>query len=98
MIALGLAPSLRIGLFNIGAPGQIGIGGLFATLVSLQLTDAPPLVALVLAGIAAAIGGALWALGPALLRAYLHVNEILSTLVLNFLAVLFLAYPANRAR
>ena len=92
VIALGLAPSLRIGLFNIGAPGQIGIGALFATLVSLQLTDAPQLVALVLSGIAAAIGGALWALGPALLRAYLRVNEILSTLVLNFLAVLFLSY------
>jgi len=92
VIALGLVPSLRIGLFNIGAPGQIGIGSLFATLVSLQLTDVPPLLALSLAGLAAALGGALWALGPALLRAYLQVNEILSTLVLNFLAVLFLSY------
>ena len=37
LIALGLVPSLRIGLFNIGAPGQIGLGALFATLAGFAL-------------------------------------------------------------
>lgn len=92
LIALGLVPSLRIGLFSIGAPGQIGFGALFSSLVAFGLLTAPPVVLLPLACIAGAIGGALCALVPALLRAYLRVNEILSTLVFNFLAALFLEY------
>ena len=92
LIALGLVPSLRIGLFNIGAPGQIGLGALFATLSSFALADAPQYVLIPVTFLAAAVGGALWALGPALLRARLHVNEILSTLVFNFLALYLLQF------
>jgi len=91
IVALGLAPSLRVGLFNIGAPGQIALGGLFATSVALYL-PAPPLVAIPLCAIAAASAGALSAWLPGVLRARLNVNEILSTLVFNFLILLFLQY------
>ena len=92
LIALGLIPSLRIGLFNIGALGQMGIGALFATLTSLALTGLPSVVVLTAAMVSAIVGGILWALIPALLRAYMQVNEILSTLVFNFLAFLFLDF------
>ena len=92
LIALGLVPSLRIGLFNIGAPGQIGLGALFAALAGFALGGAPPSVSIPVMFVAAALGGALWALGPGLLRAYLRVNEILSTLVFNFLALYLLQY------
>lgn len=92
LVAAGLAPSLRVGLFNIGAPGQIAIGALFATLVSLELADLPSVVVLPVAALSAATGGALWVLLPAVLRARLGVNEILSTLVFNFLALLLLEY------
>ncbi len=92
LIAVGLVPSLRIGLFNIGAPGQIGIGALFATLTGFALAGASPAVIIPAAFLAAAIGGALWSLGPGLLRAYLQVNEILSTLVFNFFALYLLQY------
>lgn len=92
LIALGLIPSLRIGLFNIGAPGQIAFGGLFATLASQMLAGCPSIVVLPVACVAGALGGLLWALLPGLLRAYAKVNEILSTLVFNYIAVLFLQY------
>jgi general nucleoside transport system permease protein len=92
LVALGLIASLRAGLFNIGSPGQIGVGALLATLVSLQTQAMPGPLVWVLAAGAGMVGGALWALGPALLKAYLGTNEILTTLVFNFFAIYLLDY------
>jgi general nucleoside transport system permease protein len=92
IVALGLAPSLRIGLFNIGAPGQIAMGALIAALIILNLGMLPGYVTVVLACIGAAAAGAVYALIPALLRTFLSLSEILTTLVFNFIAVLLLQY------
>jgi general nucleoside transport system permease protein len=92
IVALGLVPSLRIGLFNIGAPGQIAAGGLLAAVISFGLGSLPAYVVLPMACLGAAVGGATAAFLPALLRARLAVSEILSTLVFNFIIVLFLQY------
>lgn len=92
LVSLGLIPSLRIGLFNIGAPGQIAAGGLVAALIILNLTRLPAYLVLTLACVGGAAGGALCAFIPALLRARLSVSEILSTLVFNFITILFLQY------
>ena len=92
LVALGLIPSLRIGLFNIGAPGQIAAGGLASALINLSLPNFPFYIVLTLACLSAAAGGALCALVPAILRARLSVSEILSTLVFNFITLLFLQY------
>ena len=92
IIAVGLTPSLRAGLFNIGAPGQIAAGALAATMVSLHLDALPTALLLVTAAISAAAAGAAWGLIPALLKARLSVNEILSTLVFNFLAFGLMSY------
>lgn len=94
LILTGLAVALagRMLLWNIGAEGQLYMGATFATAVALWYPDVPrPL--LLLAMIAAgAVGGALWALGPGLLRARLAVNEIITTLMLNYVAILFVGY------
>ena len=95
IIAIGLVPSLRAGLFNIGAPGQIGLGALAATLVSLWLADTPPWMLIPLAAIAAALGGALAALVPAVLRARWQINEIITTLAFNFLVLYLLSWLLN---
>lgn len=95
IIAVGLVPSLRIGLFNIGAPGQIGIGGLFCTFVILHTAALPGPVSWVMGIVLAAVGGALWAWIPALLRARLGINEVISTLVFNFIAINLLTYLLN---
>jgi simple sugar transport system permease protein len=92
VIAIGLIPSMRIGVFNIGIPGQMGTGALFATCVSLAWPNLPSAIALPLACFAGMLGGALCALIPAWLRMRLNVKEILTTLVLNFLVVLALEY------
>jgi general nucleoside transport system permease protein len=92
IVALSLIPSLMIGVFNIGAPGQMSLGALCAYLSSLMSTNAPPWVMLSIAVIAAAIGGAIPALFCAILRARWQINEILSTLIVNALLRLFLDF------
>lgn len=95
LIAATLLPSLRAGFYNIGAPGQVGAGGLAATVVALQIPDAPTIVALTLAALAAAIFGGLVSVLPGVLKARWKVNEIVSTLALNFIVVAVLGYLLN---
>lgn len=94
LILTGLAVALagRMFLWNFGAEGQLYIGATFAAAIALWYPDVPrPLLLLVMIG-AGALGGALWALAPGLLRAKLAVNEIITTLILNYLAILFVRY------
>jgi simple sugar transport system permease protein len=90
----GLAASIpyRLGLWNIGIDGQILMGAWLALAVSMAFPDlaGPLLIPLML--IAGMIGGALWMLGPALARAYLGLNEIVTTFLLNFVAAAWLTY------
>jgi general nucleoside transport system permease protein len=86
LVALGVAPALRAGIFPVGSEGQLAIGAIAATAVLLATRGAPSFVLLPLGCIAGAIGGAAWALVPAILRARYRVNEILSTLLMNYLA------------
>jgi general nucleoside transport system permease protein len=92
VIAVGLVPSLRAGLYNIGAPGQIAMGALGATLVALHLTALPSVLLIPLAAVAAGVFGALTALIPAVLKARLQINEVLTTLAFNFIVVYVLQY------
>jgi ABC-type uncharacterized transport system permease subunit len=85
LIGLSLAPALRAGVFSIGSEGQVAIGAMTATAAILML---PRSAALLLIGgaVAGVLGGLVWAAIPAALRAYMRVNEILSTLLLNYVA------------
>jgi ABC-type uncharacterized transport system permease subunit len=86
LVALGIAISFRSGILNIGAEGQILMGILAATAVALGLRDQPRVVLLPLSLVAGAAGGALWGGIAGVLRARLAVNEILSTVMLNYIA------------
>lgn len=86
MCALGVALSLRMRVWNIGSDGQFLFGAFCALGISINV-DAPDPVLLVLMAVAGALGGALWILVPALARAYWGVNEIITTLLLNFVAL-----------
>lgn len=97
LVLTGLAVALccRLNLWNVGAEGQFVLGALAAGHVGLHLAPGlPQPLLLPLALSAGALGGAAWALGPALLRARLGVSEILSTLLLNYVAVLFMEHLA----
>jgi simple sugar transport system permease protein len=86
LVALGAAVPLRAGVFSIGAEGQMAMGALAATATVLALSSAPGPLLLVGGLVGGALGGALWALVPGLARARAGVNEILSTLLLNYVA------------
>lgn len=82
---LSVAFAFRTGLFNIGGSGQMLVGGLCATAVALTFDLSRPvlILAMVLAGI---LGGALWALIPGVLKARFNVHEVVSTIMMNWIA------------
>jgi simple sugar transport system permease protein len=86
IIGLGLALAFRAGAFNIGGEGQFYAGAIAATWLGLHAAALPSLVAVpvVLAG--ATLAGALWVAVPVLLRVRFGVIEVISTLLLNFVA------------
>ena len=96
LTGLGVSIAFRMLFWNIGAEGQLVMGGFAAGAVALWaptlLPFIPPWAYLPLMIIAGMLGGALWGLVPALLKAYLRVNEIITTLMLNYIAILWLQH------
>ncbi len=94
LASLGVTVAFRMKLWNIGAEGQLLIGAWGATLVALFLLpkDTPRPVMLMAMVIAGFIGGGLWGLIPGVLKAYLNVNEIITSLMLTYVAVFFNNY------
>lgn len=92
---LAAAAAFRMNLFNIGAEGQLYLGAIGASWVALKLGDhdagSTPLfvVAMCLGG---ALAGALWASIPGVLRAFANTNEIITSLMLNYVAGYLLTY------
>jgi len=86
LVGLGVLPALRAGVFPIGAQGQLVAGAGCATAVILALPPVPAPVYWLAGAAAGAAGGAGFALLPAWLRAARGVSEILSTLLLNYIA------------
>ncbi|MCA9867697.1 MAG: ABC transporter permease [Anaerolineales bacterium] len=87
LVALGICIAFRAGVINIGGEGQLVAGAILGTLVGLMFPEAPGIVIVPLALVAGFIGGAIWGGIPGLLKAYYNVNEILSTIMLNIIAV-----------
>lgn len=87
LLGLSVALSFRAGMFNIGAQGQFYVGALLAVIGEMAFGGLPAVLAISLAILCGALGGALWAAIPGLLRAYVGVNEVVSTLMMNFIAI-----------
>jgi simple sugar transport system permease protein len=87
LIALGICISFRGDVINIGGEGQMIVGALLATWVGLTFTNLPGWFVITLAMIAGFLGGAIWGGIPGVLKAYFRVNEILSTVMMNAIAV-----------
>src|SRR5687768_2027451 len=96
LAALGISVAFRMLVWNIGAEGQLHMGAVAASGTALFLLPDAPAALLIPATLAAGFaGGALWAAIPALLRAYLKTNEIITSLMLNYVAILFTEYLVN---
>jgi general nucleoside transport system permease protein len=86
LLGLAIAVVFRARQFSLGADGQVFLGALAAGIVSLYL-QAPLVIHLTFVLLAAALAGFLWGLLPGLLKAYVGVDEIVSTLMFNFIAI-----------
>ncbi len=88
LIVLGLAFALarRAGAFNIGMEGQFALGAIGATLAGLHLAGVPPAIAVPTTLSAGMLGGALWMVIPVALKLRFGVTEVISTLLLAFVA------------
>ena len=88
LVALGVAIAFRGGVINIGAEGQLIMGAVLTTYVGLQLGDKLPGPVVIIIGLLAGMFmGGFWAAIPGYLKARLDVNEILSTIMMNQIAI-----------
>jgi general nucleoside transport system permease protein len=87
LVGLGICISFRGDVINIGGEGQMIVGAILATWVGLTFTSLPGWLVIILAMLAGFLGGAIWGGIPGVLKAYFRVNEILSTVMMNAIAV-----------
>jgi len=93
LISTGLIFVFNMKFWNIGAYGQYIMGAIFSSYFALHSsTSASPFILLTIMSLAGIAGGALWALIPALLKLIWEVNEVVSTLLLNYIALFVLKY------
>ena len=86
LTGLSVALAFRVGLFNIGAEGQLYLGSLFAVIVGFSITGMPWYIHLPLAVGAGFVGGALWGFIPGILKARTGAHEVIVTIMLNYVA------------
>jgi simple sugar transport system permease protein len=92
LVGLGICIAFRGDVINIGGEGQMIMGAILATWVGLTFTAWPGWVVITLSMGAGFVGGAIWGGIPGLLKAYFNVNEILSTVMMNSIAVQFMNF------
>lgn len=92
LCSLGVALAFRLQVWNIGAEGQYALGAVGATWMALSFPEAPTYVILPLMIAMAIVAGGIWGFIPALLRQKLNTNEIIVTLMMNYIAILILDY------
>ena len=87
LVALGICIAFRGGVINIGGEGQLLLGAVASTLVGLANPNMPGYLLIPLALLVGFLAGGAWGAIPGLLKAYFNVNEILSTIMMNAIAV-----------
>ena len=92
IIGLGIAIAFTASIWNIGAEGQFYMGALFSTWLVLLLPDLPWYGLIPLAIIAAGVSGGIWGGIVGYLRARFGVNEIIVTVMMNYLAIFFVRF------
>jgi simple sugar transport system permease protein len=88
---LAVGFGFKAGLFNIGAQGQFLVGALGAVIVGVWLSEAPAPIAITLATLAGVVAGGLWGFVPGFLKAVSGAHEVVSTIMMNYIAIFLLA-------
>ncbi len=96
-VGIGLAPAFKMRFWNIGAEGQILVGGITTAACMIYLGNRlqTPLL-LVVMFVASAVAGAIWGLIPAFFRAHWNTNETLFTLMMNYVAIQLTSFFASK--
>ena len=94
-LSLGIAVGFKTGLFNIGVEGQFYIGAISAAYVSQAFHNLPTIIHLPITLAAAALGGAIWAGIPGYLKARTGAHEVITTIMMNYVAFRLTEYLVN---
>ena len=92
LAGLSIVVAFRSGVFNIGVEGQYILGGLFSVLVATSMPAMPSFLAIPIVLAAGFLGGAAWSLVPAVLKVKQNVNELLSSLLMNYIALFLMQF------
>ena len=95
LTGLATAVAAQAGMFNVGGEGQLYLGAMASALLGSALTGVPALIAVPLCLLVAMAAGGLWALIPAWLKVRMNINEIITTIMLNSVAIYFCAFLSN---
>ena len=97
LVLAGLAVGIGFkgGLFNIGAQGQFLIGALLSIAIALGLNDTSPFVAIPVALLGGMVGGLIWGFIPGFLKAYTGAHEVVTTIMLNYIAKAVIAWAVS---
>ena len=91
-LSLAVAVGFKTGLFNIGVEGQFDVGAIVGAFVGGAFTGLPAIIHLPLTLVCAALGGAIWAAIPGYLKARTGAHEVITTIMMNFIAGALLTY------
>ncbi len=95
LAGLSVALGFKAGLFNIGAQGQFLIGALGAVTVGVAMAGQPPILAISVATLAGFLAGAAWGFIPGILKAVSGAHEVVTTIMLNYIAISVLAWAVS---
>jgi simple sugar transport system permease protein len=96
LIALGVIFSFRAGIFNVGGEGQLYAGAIVTTVIGVTLSGFPAILLFPLAVAGGIVAGAFLGWIPAVLKVRLAVDEVVTTLMLNIIVLLFTSYLSNQ--
>jgi len=92
---VGVAIGIKAGLWNIGIEGYMYMGAIGAAIVGITALPVAPIIHITLSILAAAVFAAVWGLAPAYLRAYRGVNEVVATIMMNYVAIFFTSWMVH---
>lgn len=95
LTGLATAVAAQAGIFNVGGEGQLYFGAMASAILGAALTGVSPIIAIPLCLLAAMAAGGLWAFIPGWLKVKLKVNEVITTIMMNSIAIYFCAFLSN---
>ncbi len=95
LTGLACALGARVGIFNVGGEGQLYLGAIVSAYLGVKMAGWPPVAAVTLAALAAMAVGGFYAWIPGVLKVKLKVNEVITTIMMNTIAIFFCSYLSN---